>query len=191
MGFTTRFWISTIELFVITNSFEITERHKNQWIEQWFYDIQIIWKLSYINLLRIIVFEFFKHWTMLIIFLFLALVVSIWLTIKPNNFRKFYSWICLSICLCMCPSVMQFSQDLLCFFKNFFGQRYFAIIIQICFHFINHVIFVGFCQACMGMQNLFQNNKDSISVGRVELFCLFVACNCTSMEATVLSCCFS
>ena len=31
-GFTTRFWISTIELFVIMNSFTITERNKNQWI---------------------------------------------------------------------------------------------------------------------------------------------------------------
>ena len=37
------------------NSFMITERNKNQWIYQWICDIQIIWKLSYINLLRIIV----------------------------------------------------------------------------------------------------------------------------------------
>ena len=99
-------------------------------------------------------------------------------------------FVCLSVCVCVllwCIFLRIYSV----FFFNFFAQRYFAIIIQICFHFINHVIFVGFCQACMGMQNLFQNNKDSISVGRVELFCLFVACNCTSMEATVLSCCFS
>ena len=48
-------------------------------------------KVIYVNLLRIIVFELFEPWTMLIIFLFLALVLSIWLTIKPNNLRKFYS----------------------------------------------------------------------------------------------------
>ena len=32
LGFTTRFWISTTEFFVIINSFLITERNKNQWI---------------------------------------------------------------------------------------------------------------------------------------------------------------
>ena len=36
-----------------------------------------------------------------------------------------------------------------------------------------------------------QNNKVPISLGRVELFYLFVACSYTSMEATVLSCHFS
>ena len=36
-----------------------------------------------------------------------------------------------------------------------------------------------------------QNNKVSISLGRVELFCVFVACNYTSMEAAALSCHFS
>ena len=51
----TRFWISTTELFVIMNSFTITEGNKNQWIYQWMCCVQIIWKLSYINLLRIIV----------------------------------------------------------------------------------------------------------------------------------------
>ena len=54
-GFMARFWISTTQLFVIMNSFTITERNKNQWIYQWISNIQIIWKLSYINLLRIIV----------------------------------------------------------------------------------------------------------------------------------------
>ena len=90
-GFTTRFWISKTELFVIMNVFTIAERNKDQWIYQWICDIQIIWKLSYLNLLRIIVFELFEHWTMYIVFLFLVLILYIWLTIKPNNFRKFYS----------------------------------------------------------------------------------------------------
>ena len=86
----TRFWISVTELFITMNSFTVTERNKNQWIYQWICDIQIIWKLSYLMLLRIIVFE---HWTILIAFLFLVLTISIWLTIKPNNLRKFYSQI--------------------------------------------------------------------------------------------------
>ena len=133
MGSTTRFWISIIKLFVIMNSFMITVRNKNQWILQWICDIQIIWKLSYVNFLRIIVFELFEPFTMLIVFFFLALILSIWLTIKPSNLRKFYSWISenmikplslqkgsykispvhLSICLSVHPSVMHFSQDLL------------------------------------------------------------------------------
>ena len=41
------------------------------------------------------------------------------------------------------------------------------------------------------MSKVLQNNKATISLGRVELFCLFVTCSYTSMEATVLSCCFS
>ena len=41
LRFTTRFWISTTELFVILNSFMITERKKSQWIYQWIWDIQI------------------------------------------------------------------------------------------------------------------------------------------------------
>ena len=43
----------------------------------------------------------------------------------------------------------------------------------------------------LGMPNILQNNKLQVSVGKVELFCLFVACNYTSREATVSSCCFS
>ena len=93
LGFTTRFWIPMTELFDTMNSFMVTERKKHQWIYQWICDIQIIRKLSYVILLRIIVFELFEHWTMLIVFLFLVLIISIWLTIKPNNLRKFYSWI--------------------------------------------------------------------------------------------------
>ena len=53
-GLMTRSWISKTELFVIMNSLTITEKSKNQWIYQWICDIQIIWKLSYINLLRIV-----------------------------------------------------------------------------------------------------------------------------------------
>ena len=36
-----------------------------------------------------------------------------------------------------------------------------------------------------------QNNKAPVSMGMVEVFCLFVACSCWSKEATALSCCFS
>ena len=42
-----------------------------------------------------------------------------------------------------------------------------------------------------GMPNVLQNNKLPISLGKIELFCLFVAFSYTSREATVLSCRFS
>ena len=84
--FTMRFWISTPEPFVIVNPFMMTEATKNQWIYQLICDIQIIWKLSYINVPRIIVFELFEQWFTLIVFLFLVLILSIWITMKPNNF---------------------------------------------------------------------------------------------------------
>ena len=35
------------------------------------------------------------------------------------------------------------------------------------------------------------SSKITISLERVQLFCLFVVCSYTSMEATLLSCCFS
>ena len=42
------------------------------------------------------------------------------------------------------------------------------------------------------MSKVLQNNKATISLGRVELFCLFVfTCSYTVVEATVLSCRFS
>ena len=44
---------------------------------------------------------------------------------------------------------------------------------------------------CRGMPNVLQNNKLSISLGKVELFCLFIACSYTSREAKALSCLFS
>ena len=111
--------------------FMITERKKNQWIYQWIFVIQIIWKLSYVNLLRSIAFELFERWTILIVFLFLALILSIWLTTKPkwfkkilfSNFRK--TWLNLHLCgkvpiksvLFACPSVhpsvTHFSQNLI------------------------------------------------------------------------------
>ena len=112
LGFTTRFWISMTELFVTMNSFMIAERNRNQWIYQWICDIQIIWKLSYLILLRIIVFELFEHWTMLIVFLFLVLIIS-----------KFYSWISekhdwtsnfsspIKSVLFLCPSVCLYACD--------------------------------------------------------------------------------
>ena len=47
----------------------ITGRNKNQLKNfQWICDIQVIWKLSYLNLLLIIIFELFEHWTILIVF---------------------------------------------------------------------------------------------------------------------------
>ena len=49
-----------------------------------------------------------------------------------------------------------------------------------------HLFFV-----CSGMPNVLQNNKLSISPGKVVLFSLFVACSDRSMEATMLFCCFS
>ena len=57
--------------------------------------------------------------------------------------------------------------------------------------YLNLVIFAGFGQACQGMSKVLQNNKATISPERVELFCSFVACTYTSMEAALLSCCFS
>ena len=93
----------------------------NQWIYQWICDIQIIWKLSYVNLLRMIV------WTLNYVHYFFSflsvLIPSIWLKIKPIDL-KFYSQIsekhdqtsifaegvlqnqsCLSIHLSVCLSV--------------------------------------------------------------------------------------
>ena len=53
------------------------------------------------------------------------------------------------------------------------------------------VIFARFGQACPDMSKILQNNKATISLGRLELFCLFVSCSYTFMEAIVLSCRFS
>ena len=47
------------------------------------------------------------------------------------------------------------------------------------------------CWVWSGMPSVLQNNKLQISLGKVELFCLFVACSYTSREATVLLCRFS
>ena len=85
LGFTASFWISMTELL---NSHDNKNINKNQCVYQWICDIQVIWKLSYINLLWIIVFELSEHWTMLITFLFLALILSIWLTISQIILRK-------------------------------------------------------------------------------------------------------
>ena len=57
---------------------------------------------------------------------------------------------------------------------------------------LNLAIFAGFGQACQGMSKALQNNKATISLGRVDLFCLFVfTCSYTVVEATLLSCRFS
>ena len=62
-------WIIFVYFWDLWQSFEflnsllwwtISERNKNQWIRQWICDSQLIWKLSYVNLLRIIVFEIFE-----------------------------------------------------------------------------------------------------------------------------------
>ena len=37
-----------------------------------------------------------------------------------------------------------------------------------------------------GMSKVLQNNKATISLGRVELCCLLVACSYTSMEPSVI-----
>ena len=47
------------------------------------------------------------------------------------------------------------------------------------------------CWVWSGMSKVLQNNKATISLGRLELFCLFVSCSYTFMEAIVLSCRFS
>ena len=59
-------------------------------------------------------------------------------------------------------------------------------------------MFAGFVQACPGMPNVLQDNKFEISMGKVEPFCLFVACRksresfpVASREATLLSYRFS
>ena len=62
LGFTARFWISMTEPFVTVNSFMKAEVNENQWIYQWICDIQIIWKLPCLILLRIIV--FWTLWTL-------------------------------------------------------------------------------------------------------------------------------
>ena len=49
--------------------------------------------------------------------------------------------------------------------------------------YLNLVILAGFDEACQGMSTVLQNNKATISLGRVELFCLFDACSFTSIEA--------
>ena len=119
LGFITRFWMSMTKFFDIMNSFMITEINKTQWFYQWICDTQIMWKLFYVILLRIIVLSsftaqkmkfstkdffskcdqirngklrfcaVFEHWIMLIVFIYLVLILSVWLTIKPNNLRKF------------------------------------------------------------------------------------------------------
>ena len=85
LRFTRRFWISMTELFGTIYSFMVTEWNESQWIYQWICDIQIIWKLSYLILLRIIVFELFENWTMLIVFLFLVLIISKFILEFPKN----------------------------------------------------------------------------------------------------------
>ena len=69
------------------------KKFKSMAFFQWICDIQIMWKLPYLTVLTIIRFELFEHWTMVILFLFLILIFSIWVTIKPSNLRKFYSQI--------------------------------------------------------------------------------------------------
>ena len=55
----------------------------------------------------------------------------------------------------------------------------------------NGLIFVECVHTCLGMLDIFWISKMPISWERLELFYVFVAWNCTSMEATVLSWSFS
>ena len=59
LGFMTRFWMSMTKFFDIMNSFMIAEINKTPWFYQWICDTQIMWKLFYVILLRIIVLSFF------------------------------------------------------------------------------------------------------------------------------------
>ena len=65
------------------------------------------------------------------------------------------------------------------------------------FSLISMEALVKSCNICwvwsgmLGISKVLQNNKATKSLGRVELFCLFVACSYTPQEATVLSWCFS
>ena len=52
-------------------------------------------------------------------------------------------------------------------------------------------MFAGFGQTCPDMPHVLQNNKLQISLEKVEVFCLFVACSDTSRKAAVLLCHFS
>ena len=61
LGFMTRFWMSMTKFFDIMNSFMITEISKTQWFYQWICDTQIMWKLFYVILLRIIVLSCTKN----------------------------------------------------------------------------------------------------------------------------------
>ena len=117
--------------------FQHNKETKNQWIYQSICNIQIIWKLSYINLPRIIVLELFGHWTMLIVFLFFVLIVpygsqSSQITYEnfilefPKNMIKFASLLKRSykispVCLSICPSTCDafFSGSPLQIFFNF------------------------------------------------------------------------
>ena len=95
--------------------------------------------------------ELFEPWTMLIVFFFLALILSIWLAFKPNNLRKLYcqiskkTWSNLHFCrkspiklvLFVCPSVSLsihlwhiFLRIYSVGFLNFFPWGYFAIYIK-------------------------------------------------------------
>ena len=90
----------------------------------------------------------FEHWTMLIVFLFLLLILSIWVTIKPNNLRKRYSeisevWsnlhlyksspiispIWLSICLSVLLSVMH--EDILRYILKSDKARFWKIVFSL------------------------------------------------------------
>ena len=135
LGFTTRFWISMTELFVTMNSFMIAERNRNQWIYQWICDIQIIWKLSYLILPRIIVFfnslntelcwlySFFLYWLFPNFILeFLKNMIEP-PTLQEGSYK--ISPVHLSICLSKCLWCI-FLRIYSAFFK-FFAWGYFII----------------------------------------------------------------
>ena len=91
-----------------------------------------IWRLSYLILLRIIVFELFEHWTVLIVFPFLALIISRFYSQISGKHDWTSSFVVrgpVKSGMSISPSVcmMHFPQDLLCGFFWFFAWGYFAI----------------------------------------------------------------
>ena len=55
---------------------------------------------------------------------------------------------------------------------------------------VDCLVYFGCGQACLGMPKVLRNNILAIFLERFELFCWFVACSQTFMEATIWSCVF-
>ena len=130
-GFMTRFWISTTELFVIMNSFLITERNES---------MDLSMDMWHSNNMKVILCKFAKddclNTELCSLFLFFFICIDSfhmaqnqanWFKILFSNFWKTWSnlYLCRrgptksvlfinsSFCLSVCLSVTHFSQDLL------------------------------------------------------------------------------